>query len=131
MMFVTRFLRTMQHPNVASMRVSYNSGELIESSVSKNPFEQFELWFSDAQKHLTPPQYEVNAMCLSTASLSGFPSSRMVLLKDYDAKGFVFYTNYNSRKASELESNPNASLLFYWHQADQGLSCKIYQLSLS
>jgi len=80
--------------------------------VAKEPFEQFKSWFEEASKH--SGIYEANAMCLSTATKDGFPSSRMVLLKKYGPEGFTFFTNYTSRKAQELDSNPRAALVFYW-----------------
>src|SRR5210317_876073 len=76
-----------------------------------DPFKQFTRWFSDAEQAELPLH---NAMPLATASRAGKPSARMVLLKEVDARGFVFYTNYQGRKARELEENPFASLVFYW-----------------
>lgn len=79
------------------------------------PFPLFERWFESAVKAgLKLP----NAMTLSTASRTGRPSSRVVLMKEFNRKGIVFYTNYGSRKASELSANPRASLLFYWPDLD-------------
>jgi pyridoxamine 5'-phosphate oxidase len=85
---------------------------LPEISTETTPHQLFELWFNDAQKSgiLLP-----EAMCVSTCSLSGKPSSRMVLLKEYDEKGFVFYTNYHSRKSQELTKNPQIAALFHWN----------------
>jgi pyridoxamine 5'-phosphate oxidase len=86
--------------------------------VSKNPFQQFTAWFNEAKSHDLIE--EANAMCLATASPDGRPSNRMVLLKsfgdpeDNNGGGFVFFTNYESRKGKELESNPYAALVFYW-----------------
>jgi len=79
---------------------------------AREPFGQFKAWFEEASKH--DRIYEANAMCLSTATKDGFPSSRMVLLKKFGPEGFTFYTNYTSRKARELDSNPRAALVFYW-----------------
>ena len=76
-----------------------------------DPFKQFTRWFSDAEQAELPLH---NAMTLATASRAGKPSARMVLLKEVDALGFVFYTNYQGRKARELKENPFASLVFYW-----------------
>lgn len=77
----------------------------------RDPLQLFSDWFSDAARSgLLMPE----AMTLATASLSAKPSARMVLLKDFDQRGFVFFTNYGSRKAAELESNPHAALLFHW-----------------
>ena len=76
-----------------------------------DPFKQFTRWFSDAEQAELPLH---NAMTLATASRAGKPSARMVLLKEVDARGFVFYTNYQGRKARELKENPFAALVFYW-----------------
>ena len=76
-----------------------------------DPFKQFTRWFADAEQAELPLH---NAMTLATASRAGKPSARMVLLKEVDARGFVFYTNYQGRKARELKENPFASLVFYW-----------------
>ncbi len=82
---------------------------LTEQSASADPFAQFGVWFDEA-KNLP----EANAMALSTCSTHGAPSSRMVLLKEWDARGFVFFTNYGSRKGLELEHNQHVALLFFW-----------------
>ena len=76
-----------------------------------DPIKQFALWFADAEQAELPLH---NAMTLSTANREGKPSARMVLLKEVDARGFIFYTNYQGRKARELKENPFASLVFYW-----------------
>ena len=76
-----------------------------------DPFKQFTRWFADAEQAELPLH---NAMTLATASRAGKPSARMVLLKEVDARGFVFYTNYQGRKARELKENPFAALVFYW-----------------
>ena len=76
-----------------------------------DPFKQFARWFADAEQAELPLR---NAMTLATASRAGKPSARMVLLKEVDARGFVFYTNYQGRKARELKENPFAALVFYW-----------------
>lgn len=80
-------------------------------ATNKNPFELFNQWMDDAIKH---EPNNPNAMCLSTVSSTGKPSSRMVLLKDYSDNGFTFYTNSKSRKGNELSSNPNVALCLYW-----------------
>merc|ERR1712210_261887 len=76
-------------------------------------------WFDEATQH--EKGYEANAMCLATASADGFPSARMVLLKKYGPEGFTFYTNYGSRKASELDTNPRAALVFYWEALNRSI----------
>lgn len=84
---------------------------LNENEVEASPFKQFENWFKQAE---TAVPILPNAMTLATATKDGAPSSRVVLLKDYDERGFVFYTNYSSQKARELEENSIAALSFYW-----------------
>jgi pyridoxamine 5'-phosphate oxidase len=84
---------------------------LTEDQVRSNPFEQFALWYDEAQQaHLPEP----DAMTLATATRDGRPSARMVLLKGFDERGFVFYTNYRSSKGRELEENPQAALIVFW-----------------
>jgi pyridoxamine 5'-phosphate oxidase len=84
---------------------------LREEDVDPDPLRQFAAWYQDAtQAGVRDPA----AMAVATSTLEGVPSVRMVLLKGYDERGFVFYTNYNSRKGRELEANPRAGLLFYW-----------------
>lgn len=84
---------------------------LSEATVEHDPIAQFGLWYDDAHATERPLPH---AVALATATRSGRPSLRMVLLKDFDARGFVFYTNYRSRKGQELSGNPHASLLFHW-----------------
>lgn len=99
-----------------NLRKDYTKDSFTEKTALKNPFEQFKLWFDDAVNY---PMMEPNAMALSTVSSDGRPSSRIVLLKRYDEKGFVFFTNYESRKGKELEKNSYASLLFYWDKLER------------
>lgn len=97
--------------DVAALRENYVGAVLLEAQVNNDPFKQFQEWFEDAvSAGLTEP----NAMTLATADSKGHPSARMVLLKGYDDRGFVWYTNYGSRKSAELLSNPCASLVFFW-----------------
>ena len=94
--------------------VQYNTPDHITpENVLPSPLEQFHIWFNEARH---AGVRDPDAMCLSTASASGIPSSRMVLFKQLDKHGFVFYTNYTSRKSKELEENPNAALLFFWRE---------------
>jgi len=85
---------------------------LSPSNVSASPLDQFRDWFKQAVDN--DQVHEPEVMSLSTATADGIPSARMVLFKQLDARGFVFYTNYSSRKSRELEANPNAALVFYW-----------------
>lgn len=95
----------------ADMRISYDKAVLLEDEVAADPIEQFARWFADAK---AGGLLEPNAMALATADLAGRPSVRMVLLKGFDARGFTFFTNLESRKAGEIAANAQASLLFWW-----------------
>jgi len=95
----------------ADLRRDYAREALDENNVARDPNEQFALWFDEVLRAQLP---EPNAMILATADAAGKPSVRTVLLKGHDARGFVFFTNYDSRKGRELAQNPQASLLFLW-----------------
>lgn len=95
----------------ADLRRDYRRGALNEADLAADPIAQFTRWFDDA---LAAKILEPNAMTLATAGADGAPSARAVLLKGFDARGFVFYTNYESRKGRQLAENPHASLLFNW-----------------
>ena len=100
----------------AEMRAHYRAEGLDESSLAAHPMDQFARWFHQAaQASVQGMIYEPNAMIVSTADADGHPSSRTVLMKQYDEEGFVFYTGYGSRKARELAVNPEVALLFPWH----------------
>lgn len=97
--------------DLSDLRQSYTKGSFSESELLECPFAQFEKWFREAEKcDLEEP----NAMCLATADANGLPSTRVVLLKDFSEKGLTFYTNYKSRKATQLEANPQAAANFLW-----------------
>jgi pyridoxamine 5'-phosphate oxidase len=100
----------------ANIRKDYLKNTLDEKQIHKDPLVQFHQWLSDA---INSGIEEPTAMVLSTVSEKGFPSSRMVLLKDADEKGFVFFTNYSSRKGKHLFHNPNAALLFFWKEMER------------
>jgi pyridoxamine 5'-phosphate oxidase len=93
------------------MRTSYERGDLDEDAAGGQPLGLFERWFGEAMKARVP---EPSAMTLATVSPGGRPSTRVVLLKTADASGLVFFTNYHSRKARELEANPYAAVQFHW-----------------
>lgn len=102
--------------NTADLRKDYAGEELDEKNVARDPNDQFVRWFDEAVRaQLTEP----NAMILATADAAGRPSVRTVLLKGHDARGFVFFTNYDSRKGRELAENPRASLLFLWLELER------------
>jgi pyridoxamine 5'-phosphate oxidase len=96
---------------LADMRKDYSLAGLLEKDLARDPFRQFEKWFQEAEAAKVP---EPNACTLATAARDGRPSARIVLLKGVDGRGFVFYTNYESRKGRELDANPRATLLFPW-----------------
>ena len=102
--------------SIADLRREYAHARLDESNVSADPIAEFDRWFKQA---LEAKVLEPNAMALATSTPKGIPSVRMVLLKGYDERGFVFFTDYRSRKGSELESNPHAALAFYWGELER------------
>jgi pyridoxamine 5'-phosphate oxidase len=106
----------MSRVNVADLRQEYMRSGLSETQADADPLRQFESWFQQALSARLPLP---NAMTLATVSASGKPSARVVLLKGIDANGFVFYTNYRSRKARELERNRSASLVFLWSDLER------------
>lgn len=97
--------------DIAALRQNYALHTLSESDVAPDPFEQFRIWFHEAVNSQLP---EPNAFILATADAGGRPGARTVLLKEFTRDGFVFYTNYGSRKGQELTENPNAAMLFMW-----------------
>jgi pyridoxamine 5'-phosphate oxidase len=106
---VSEVLETMTIPSIADLRKDYTQAGLEQGDPS--PFKQFELWFNQA---LAADLLEPNAMTLATVTAEGRPDARIVLLKGFDARGFVFYTNYRSQKGQELAANPHAALVFLW-----------------
>ncbi|HYJ62466.1 MAG TPA: pyridoxamine 5'-phosphate oxidase [Parafilimonas sp.] len=102
--------------NIADIRRDYSLHSLNESDVASNPIQQFTKWWNDA---LASEILEVNAMTLATSTKSGKPSARIVLLKGFDEKGFVFFTNYESNKGKTLAENPNAALIFFWKEIER------------
>jgi pyridoxamine 5'-phosphate oxidase len=102
--------------SIADIRRQYARARLDEAYVSPNPVAEFDRWFNQAQEAKV---LEPNAMALATATRDGTPSVRLVLLKGYDERGFVFFTDYRSRKGAELEGNPRAALAFYWGELER------------
>jgi pyridoxamine 5'-phosphate oxidase len=102
--------------DIAHLRSDYKRGALDEAHAAADPFQQFGRWFDEA---VAARVNEPNAMTLATADVNGRPSARTVLLKGFDAAGFVFYTNYESRKGRELAANPHAGLLFFWPELER------------
>ena len=103
-------------PTIAELRREYARSRLDERDLAEDPFAMFSTWFAQAVETAVP---EPNAMTLATATPDGTPSARIVLLKAVDARGFVFYTDYRSRKGTELVANPFAALVFYWHELER------------
>jgi pyridoxamine 5'-phosphate oxidase len=97
--------------DLSELRLSYTQAGLTESEMDPDPFRQFEVWMDQA---MLSELLEPNAMTLATADSSGQPNARTVLLKSFDREGFVFYTNYQSRKSREIAENERVCLLFYW-----------------
>ena len=102
--------------DLASLRQSYEKGQLRREDVDSNPFRQFHIWLQHA---LDCQVREPYAMTLATASRSGRPSARIVLLRQFDEHGAVFYSNYDSHKGEDLAENPYAELLFFWAELEQ------------
>ena len=102
--------------SVADLRKEYMLNGLSEADVDADPIRQFQAWFDQA---LAAGLAEPNAMTLATATPDGRPSARMLLIKGVDERGFVFYTNYESRKGQELAGNPYAALVFYWAELER------------
>ena len=106
----------MTSKNLADIRNEYSSRALSEEKIDSDPFAQFGIWMDEA---LESQANEPTAMTLSTVAGDGRPSSRVVLLKGYDSNGFVFFTNYNSRKGRELAQNPYAAINFFWPELER------------
>jgi pyridoxamine-phosphate oxidase len=101
----------MNQQEIQNLRQDYSASTLSENSTKGDPIKQFEQWFNEA---LEAKLHEPNAMTLSTATVNGKPSARIVLLKGFNAGGFIFFTNYLSRKGKEMAKNPHAALTFFW-----------------
>jgi len=101
---------------INSLRHDFTKQTLDKKDVNSSPIVQFEKWFKEA---VDAKVHEPNAMGLSTVSTDGKPSSRIILLRNFDEQGFVFYTNYNSRKGGEINENPHAALLFFWPELER------------
>lgn len=102
--------------HASDMRRDYARAGLSEADLDESPIRQFARWFAEAQEAQVP---EANAMILATASPDDTPAARVVLLKGFDERGFVFYTNYESAKGRDLTENPRAALTFYWPQLER------------
>jgi len=101
---------------IQNLRQDYRHASLTETDIDENPFKQFEKWFKDA---VTSQLFEPNVMTLATAGLSGKPTARILLLKGFDEHGFIFFSNYDSKKGKELEENPYAAMVFFWAELER------------
>src|ERR1700677_3646154 len=102
--------------SIADIRKDYKLKTLSELEIDANPIIQFDKWWDEAiNSHIE----EVNAMTLVTATLQGKPSARIVLLKGYDSRGFIFFTNYESHKGIEIAANPQVGLVFFWKELER------------
>lgn len=108
--------------NLHDKRKVYEKAELLERQIKENPMEQFRSWYLEAQEN--PFINEANAMAVSTVEDDGCPRTRMVLLKSYTWEGFIFYTNYNSRKGRALQRSPKACLHFFWPNLERQIIVK-------
>lgn len=106
----------MDQKELQNLRQDYAAARLTEKEVSQDPIKQFEKWFNDAMK---AGIHEPNAMTLATATNDGRPSARILLLKGFTQEGFIFYTNYLSRKGREMAKNPLASIVFFWGEMER------------
>jgi len=109
-------MKHIREKELFKLRKEYKLGKLDEASVNPDPVIQFQKWFAEA---VNSGIDDVNAMILATADKDGVPSARTVLLKDFGNKGFSFFTNYESKKGSDLKENPNAALVFYWKELER------------
>jgi len=103
------------------IRTNYQKNELTEDSALLNPIEQFTVWLDDEIKQKTP---EPTAMILSTIDGEGFPESRVVLLKELSSEGFIFFTNYNSKKGQQISKNQHVSVVFFWTESERQVRIK-------
>jgi pyridoxamine 5'-phosphate oxidase len=101
---------------ISAIRTEYRQRSLSENDVQPDPISQFGVWWQEA---VSAQIDEVNAMTLATASVDGVPAARIVLLKEYDKRGFVFFTNYESFKGRQLQENPRACLVFFWKELER------------
>jgi pyridoxamine 5'-phosphate oxidase len=106
----------MNQEDLQNLRREYSLAQLSETTINTNPVKQFDIWFNEA---IEAKLHEPNAMTLSTATRDGVPSARIVLLKGYDNHGFIFYTNYLSRKGKEITKNPVGALTFFWGELER------------
>lgn len=112
--------------DLSNYRKSYDKSELLETTIPEDPINLFHKWFHEVEDfgNSSASGEEINAMTVSTIGLDGFPKSRVVLLKQYNFEGFIFYTNYNSEKGKAIANNPNVCLSFFWHTLERQVIIK-------
>lgn len=112
--------------DLSNYRKSYDKSELLETTIPEDPINLFHKWFHEVEDFVSSSASgdEVNAMTVSTIGLDGFPKSRVVLLKQYNFEGFIFYTNYNSEKGKAIANNQNICLSFFWHTLERQVIIK-------
>lgn len=112
--------------DLSNYRKSYDKSELLETTIPEDPINLFHKWFHEVEEFgsSSTSGEEVNAMTVSTIGLDSFPKSRVVLLKQYNFEGFIFYTNYNSEKGKAIANNPNVCLSFFWHTLERQVIIK-------
>lgn len=108
--------------NIQNYRLNYTKGQLLETEIPSNPLLLYKNWFEDMEK--IKSTIEVNAMTVGTIEPDGFPRNRVVLLKEFNKDGFIFYTNLNSAKGKALQQNPNICLSFFWHEMERQVIIK-------
>jgi pyridoxamine 5'-phosphate oxidase len=108
--------------DLSDYRKSYDKSELLETTIPEDPINLFHKWFYETEEQGNTD--EVNAMTVSTIGLDGFPKARVVLLKKFNEKGFIFYTNYDSEKGKAITNNPNICLSFFWHSMERQVIVK-------
>jgi pyridoxamine 5'-phosphate oxidase len=101
--------------SIKNIRTDYVKNELNYDDLTVHPFDLFKSWMTDVLEHVSEP----NAFVLSTVNAEGKPSSRVLLLRDLDDKGFNFFTNYNSQKSQDIESNPHVCMNFFWYESER------------
>ena len=110
--------------DISNLRKSYTQNSLDEVNLPSSPFILFDNWFNEVKS--TNSKSEVNAMTLSTIDSNGYPNARIVLLKFFSNEGFIFFTNYNSNKATSIESNNKVSISFFWEDFERQVIIKVY-----
>ena len=107
----------MKNEDITQLRHEYNSGSFSEKNAADSPFDQFQKWFDEAKECGAFP--DPNAVIVCTVGTDGMPDARTVLLKEFNERGFVFYSNYQGKKAHDLDANPKSTFLFFWDKLER------------